>query len=55
MAAFFVLVGLEMKREALAGELASLRQAALPIAAAIGGMVPGVVGAIIVRRGTRSA
>ena len=39
MAVFFLLVGLEIKREALAGELASLRQAALPIAAAIGGMV----------------
>jgi NhaA family Na+:H+ antiporter len=32
-------VGLEIKREVLAGELASLRQAALPIAAAIGGMI----------------
>jgi NhaA family Na+:H+ antiporter len=39
MAVFFLLVGLEIKREALAGELASLRQAALPVAAAIGGMV----------------
>jgi NhaA family Na+:H+ antiporter len=32
-------VGLEIKREILVGELASLRQAALPIAAAVGGMV----------------
>jgi NhaA family Na+:H+ antiporter len=39
MAVFFLLVGLEIKREAIAGELASVRQAALPIAAAIGGMV----------------
>lgn len=39
MAVFFLLVGLEIKREALAGELASPRQAALPIVAAIGGMV----------------
>ncbi len=39
MAVFFFVVGLEIKREVLIGELASLRRAALPIAAAIGGMV----------------
>ena len=39
MAVFFLLVGLEIKRELIAGELASRRQAALPIAAAVGGMV----------------
>jgi NhaA family Na+:H+ antiporter len=39
MAVFFFLVGLEIKREMLAGELASLRQAALPIAGALGGMI----------------
>ena len=44
MAVFFLLVGLEIKREALGGELASPRQAALPIAAAIGGMaVPAAI------------
>ena len=39
MAVFFFLVGLEIKREVLAGELASLKQAALPAVAAIGGMI----------------
>ncbi|HLB08041.1 MAG TPA: Na+/H+ antiporter NhaA, partial [Gemmatimonadaceae bacterium] len=39
MAFFFFLVGLEIKREMLIGELASVRRAALPIAGAIGGMV----------------
>ena len=39
MALFFLLVGLEIKRETLIGELASFRKAALPIAAALGGMV----------------
>jgi NhaA family Na+:H+ antiporter len=38
MGAFFLLVGLELKRELLVGELASIRRAILPIAAAIGGM-----------------
>ncbi len=38
MALFFFVVGLEIKREILVGELADLRQAVLPIVAAIGGM-----------------
>jgi NhaA family Na+:H+ antiporter len=39
MAIFFFLVGLEIKRELLFGELASFRRAALPVVAAIGGAV----------------
>jgi NhaA family Na+:H+ antiporter len=39
MVLFFLLVGLEIKRETLVGELASFRQAVLPIAAAVGGMI----------------
>jgi len=39
MAVFFLLVGLEIKRELIVGELASARKAALPIACAIGGMI----------------
>ncbi|MEJ2060000.1 MAG: Na+/H+ antiporter NhaA [Gammaproteobacteria bacterium] len=38
MTLFFFLVGMEIKREVLVGELSSLRQASLPIVAAIGGM-----------------
>lgn len=39
MAVFFLLVGLEIKRELIVGELASVRKAGLPIACAIGGML----------------
>ncbi|MBF6059107.1 Na+/H+ antiporter NhaA [Thiomicrorhabdus heinhorstiae] len=39
MAIFFFLVGLEIKREVLVGELSDPKNAALPIIAAIGGMV----------------
>ncbi|NPA36722.1 MAG: Na+/H+ antiporter NhaA [Chlorobi bacterium] len=43
MAIFFFVVGLEIKREFLAGELSSFRQAVFPIVAAIGGMIIPVV------------
>jgi NhaA family Na+:H+ antiporter len=39
MAMFFFVIGLEIKREVLVGELSSLRQAALPLAAAVGGAI----------------
>ena len=39
MALFFFVVGLELKREIMVGELSDLRQAALPVVAAVGGMV----------------
>ena len=39
MAIFFFLIGLEIKREVLVGELSNLKVAILPILAAIGGMV----------------
>lgn len=39
MAVFFFMVGLEIKRELLVGEIASPRRASLPVAAAVGGMV----------------
>jgi NhaA family Na+:H+ antiporter len=39
MAVFFLLVGLEIKREVMEGALASAKQAALPVIAAFGGFV----------------
>jgi len=44
MALFFLVVGLEIKREILVGELSSRKQAVLPVAAALGGMLaPGML------------
>jgi NhaA family Na+:H+ antiporter len=49
---FFLVVGLEIKREFTVGHLATRRSAALPIAAAIGGMaVPALLYALLVRDG----
>ena len=44
MAIFFLLVGLEIKRELVEGELSSVKSAALPVIAALGGMlVPALI------------
>ena len=44
MAIFFFLIGLEIKREVLIGELSSIRKASMPIVAAIGGiLVPALI------------
>ncbi len=44
MAIFFLMVGLEIKRELVEGELSSIKQASLPIMAALGGMlVPALI------------
>lgn len=44
MAVFFFLIGLEVKREIIDGQLSSWNQASLPLAAAIGGMaIPAVI------------
>ena len=48
MALFFFVIGLEIKREIMGGELSSIKKASLPIAAAIGGMIiPAVLYAIV--------
>jgi NhaA family Na+:H+ antiporter len=53
---FFLVVGLEIKREFTVGSLAGLRAASLPIAAAIGGMVvPAVLYILLVPAGPWSA
>ena len=53
MTVFFLLVGLEIKRELLVGELSSVRKAALPFIAACGGMiVPVVIYSLVCAPGT---
>jgi NhaA family Na+:H+ antiporter len=49
---FFLVVGLEIKREFTVGHLASRRSAALPVAAAIGGMVvPALIYSLVIPDG----
>ena len=52
MTLFFLVIGLEVKREITEGTLSSARQAALPLAAALGGMVvPAAIYAALNRGG----
>ena len=56
MAIFFLLVALEIKREAVEGALSSWRQAALPVYAAVGGMaIPALIFVGIVGYDTEEA
>lgn len=55
MAGFFFVVGLEIKREVLVGELNSPRRAALPLAAAAGGMLFPAFAFVIFNFGRESA
>ncbi len=55
MAIFFFVVGLEIKREMLVGELSSFKHAALPIFAAVGGMIVPAAFYYLFNAGTPSA
>src|SRR3712207_1938522 len=55
MAIFFLVVGLEIKREVLVGELSSVRRAALPVAAALGGAVVPALIYLALNAGTEGA
>lgn len=55
MAVFFFVVGLEIKREVLAGELSSWKNSVLPVGAAIGGMLVPAMLYMLFTDGTRAA
>lgn len=55
MAVFFLLVGLEIKRELVEGELSSFKKAALPIFAAIGGVLAPAAIYFSLNKGTHTA
>ncbi|MCK8491373.1 Na+/H+ antiporter NhaA [Spirosoma sp. RP8] len=55
MAVFFLMVGLEIKREVVQGELASFRKAALPVLAALGGVTVPAMIYLLINSGTTTA
>ncbi|SDF88704.1 Na+:H+ antiporter, NhaA family [Pedobacter terrae] len=55
MAIFFLLVGLEIKRELVEGELSSVKSASLPVVAALGGMFIPALFYILFNKGEASA
>ena len=52
LAIFFFVAGLELKREFVAGDLHDPRQAALPVTAAIGGMIVPAILFVVINRGS---
>lgn len=55
MAIFFLVMGLEIKREFVTGELSSLRRALLPILAAMGGVITPALIYLVLNRGKEGA
>jgi NhaA family Na+:H+ antiporter len=55
MAIFFFVIGLELKREFMQGELSSLKKASLPMSAALGGMLIPALIYYTLNKGTESA
>ena len=55
MAIFFFLIGLEIKRELMVGHLSDIRQALLPLGAAVGGMAAPAIIYLIVTQGVDGA
>lgn len=54
MAIFFLLVGLEIKRNLIEGELSTFKKASLPVIAALGGAVAPAIIFIVINKGTSS-
>lgn len=55
MSLFFLLVGLEIKRELLLGELSDIKKAAFPVVAALGGMIVPAIIFLLINSGTPAA